>query len=146
MDDDTLVKKLGLGGGPPNVEAEEEPAYDSELDIDAEGGEYRPYIVSRQAGRPSLMLGLSFRNGGFSSLSYSHLYQVSLNGDQIELVFTEHRVEVKGIRLRELYRRLQQQRVLEIMEADRPTAELSGEIACIVLNLRITPAEAIDDN
>ena len=140
MEEDTLVNKLGMLGGRHDEEVDDETVL-------LEQGGYRPFIASRQAYRPAVMLDVVLRSGESVSFAYTHLYKVVFTTNRkVRLVFSEDEVTVSGIQLGELYRRLQLQRVLQITEADRPTIERARDGQCVVTGIEIVAiGEGEDD-
>lgn len=131
--DTTLVEKLGLTDGRTPAVCDENQLDGLFDDIDG----YRAFIATRQAGHQASMLGLALKSGEYHSLAYSHLYRLHFHSNQLVLYFTEHEVVLTGRCMKELYRRLQLQAVLEVVEADSPAIELAGTNDCVVTGIVI---------
>lgn len=87
---------------------------------------YRAYVISRQANRRPEMLNFKFRDGREQAFDYSHLYHVDYSpaDRKMTLGFSDHEVKLTGLKLGKLHQRLQSRRILQIAEADSPTARL----------------------
>jgi len=117
----SLADKLNAAKDPSDVNAFDE--FDAELADD--NGAYRAFIVCRST-RRSEMLNLRLKNQIQRSFDYSHLYKLNLLPEvkSIVMEFSEHTVTISGLRLENCYQRLWSRRVLQITEADTPTAKL----------------------
>ncbi len=128
----SLAQKLNLlpkGYAPDDPEIQEENLDD---------GHYRAFAVCRQSNLRAEMLDLFFKNGQHESFSYSHLYRVKFDGEKgILLQFSDHLVKIEGRALREGYRRILHRRVLQVAEADSPTAHLVAEKETVVLKISV---------
>jgi len=140
----TLVQRLGLLANSNESQLDEASFEDFEQDAG-----YRAYSITR--GHPAAMLGLAFRSGDFLAFSYAHLYRIDYSPTgRITLRFTDDIVAIEGIRIRELYRRLLVQRIVEVVEADSPTTELTSQTAPVVHKITVLsgadqPAETAEE-
>ena len=121
----------------PNVERDDE---DDEL-FDAR--EYRAFSFSPQPMRREEMLNLLFKSGVHRSFSYSHLYSGTFDPELgIALLFSDHIVNIQGIRLTKGYHRILARRLVQAAEADAPSARLVRDpdplVSAISIHL-ITP-------
>jgi len=103
-----------------------------------EDGNYRAFASCRQPNQRAEMLDLVTKNGDHESFSYSHLYRtryIAENG--IVLQFSDHLVRIQGRALRDGYRRILGRQVIQVTEADAPTARAAGDKEPIVTGIKI---------
>ncbi len=120
----TLTEQLGL-----HASAKHQPDSDlsefSEQDLFEGSDEYRAFVCSRGTTRQADMLICSLKDGTHVGFEYSHRYRCNLDGDGcIHLEFSEHDVQLSGLRLEDGYLRLCIRKVLKVVEADKPTEQL----------------------
>jgi hypothetical protein len=90
-----------------------------------EGEEYMAFLLCRGSARRAETLNLAYKNGVQEGLAFSHLYRIRFDPSRgIEIEFSDHEVIITGIRLLDGYRRILSHRVLQVTEADQPTATL----------------------
>ena len=114
------------------------PVSDVTLDDDQleEEKGYRAFVAMRQAHGRAAMLELVSKTGNRQAFAYSHLYHVEYSDpNEIQLYFTDHRVVISGLRLLDGFRRLVQQRVMRIVEADKPTAQLVDDDHAVITGI-----------
>ena len=116
---------------------------DQQLDIRPES--YDAFRIDPQLRPSNLMLDLWFKNGNQHCLAYNHLYGVELEPSiGMILTFSQHRVEVEGHHLLELYNALKRSRVVYIWEADHIEANQAADDQPVVTRLQVH--NLADDN
>lgn len=101
----------------------------SAIDVECEFPDddvYRAFWVLRQPMGRAEMLNFRFKTQRERSFDYSHLYGIEFlpAEGKIRLVFSDHDVTVSGSKLKDGYRHVLLHRVLQMTEADTPTAKL----------------------
>ena len=115
----TLAEKLASASeAPKSPSSKHEDEYDTR--------EYEAFVICRGQSRRAETLNLSFKNGQQEALAYSHFYRARMETPSDMVVeFSDHEVRISGLRLMEGYRRILGHRVLQVSEADTPTAQLT---------------------
>lgn len=110
---------------------------DSLLDFD----DYRAFVISPQPMHREEMLNLLFKSGLHRCFSYSHLYSGLLDPDLgIALHFSDHIVNIRGLRLTKGYHRILDRRLVQAAEADTPATRLVKPPDAVITSLSIHPA------
>ncbi len=124
--------------------ANRDPEIDDEDDDLYDASDYRAFSFTRQPMRREEMLNLLFKSGVHRSFSYSHLYSGAYDPELgIALLFSDHIVNIRGLRLTKGYHRILARRLVQAMEADAPSARLIKAPDPIVTSIHIhlvTPA------
>lgn len=96
-------------------------SYEDLLEFD----DYRAFVISPQPMHREEMLNLVFKSGMHRSFSYSHLYSALLNPEiGIAILFSDHIVNIRGLRLLKGYHRILDRRLVQAAEADEPSSRL----------------------
>ena len=109
-------------------------SHDDLLEFD----DYRAFVVNPQPMHREEMLNLLFKGGIQRSFSYTHLYSASLDPEiGIAILFSDHIVNIRGLRLLKGYHRVLDRRLVQVAEADVPTARLAKSRDSVVTEMSI---------
>jgi hypothetical protein len=87
--------------------------------------DYRAFVVSPQPMHREEMLNLLLKSGTHRSFSYSHLYSALFDPEiGIAILFSDHIVNIRGLRLLKGYHRILDRRLVQAAEADAPSSRL----------------------
>jgi hypothetical protein len=118
--------------------------FDDEDDELFDASDYRAFSSSPQPMRREEMLNLLFKSGVHRSFSYSHLYSGVFDPEfGIALLYSDHIVNIRGLRLTKGYHRILARRLVQVMEACAPSARLVKAPDPVVTSIHIhfvTPA------
>lgn len=107
-----------------------------------EEAEYQAFAYGRVCRKPELMIEFRKADGSRLALPYIELREIETSDPEagFRLLIAQRKITVEGSRLEACYRFLKQNRIAELIEADRPTAMSAGDHEPIITSLRVQKA------
>ena len=115
-----------------------------EEEVPTEEGGYVAFAKNRERLFHATMIEFRLKTGNSLALGYAWLSSIEFDASQgLRLVFHDHRVQIAGRHLRELFQGIVQHRVRWVQEADAPTIKLLAPEAVVVSSITLASGIAV---